>query len=482
MRRVHIEPRPNSSRLVQSQGLVFNQDPAPEHQHEVYWPDDRYYSFTTEEINLLERASRDVFEMLCEAADYLVQNPHIITGKMAIPAHCLRQIVESWDREPAFGSVYSRFDICFGGLDHPDLRLRVPKFYEFNADTPTSLLEGASIQWYWLEQTGHGPDQFNAIEESLVEAWRRNLAEAEKALGHRPKVVHFASMGDCSGEDEVNTEVLAATCAAAGYAVKKIWFDLIAMGSDGRFYDIDGEHIDVIFKLYPWEMMVTGKAGEACFADMENVGKRDEATGEYVGGTIWFEAPYKMLWSNKAVFAILWDLFKDDPRGQWLLPTYLEPEMPAGMTQFARKPIFAREGAGVTLRGGADGGVLSESDAGEYGKEGYVVQELALLPRFPDDRTGKAFFPVLGLWMVDGEPAGMGIREDVDLVTGNCSTFVPHVIEDAEEVNYERKPVPTLEEIEAALSIETYQNKALLGDDKAQGVLPYIDSVVASVA
>ncbi|KAL8397214.1 hypothetical protein RB594_004072 [Gaeumannomyces avenae] len=166
--------------------------------------------------------------------------PHIITGKMAIPAHCLRQIVESWDREPAFGSVYSRFNICFGGLDHPDPRLRVPKFYEFNADTLTSLLEGASIQWYWFEQTGHGPDQFNAIEESLVEAWRRNLAETEKALGHRPKVVHFASMGDCSGEDEVNTKVLAATCAAAGYAVKKTWFDLIAMGSDGRFYDIDG--------------------------------------------------------------------------------------------------------------------------------------------------------------------------------------------------------------------------------------------------
>jgi len=58
---------------------------------------------------------------------------------------------------------------------------------------------------------------------------------------------------------------------------------------------------------------------------------------------------------------------------------------------------------------------------------------------------------------------------------------VPHVIEDA-ELSYERKPVPTLEEIEAALSIETYQNTALLGDDKARGVRPYIDSVVAAVA
>ncbi|KLU81094.1 hypothetical protein MAPG_00189 [Magnaporthiopsis poae ATCC 64411] len=481
MRRVHIEPRPNASRLVQSQGLVHNEDPFPDDQHELYWPEDRYYAFTTEEINLLERASREVFEMLCEAAEHLVDNPHLITERMAIPAFCVRQIVDSWDREPAFGSVYSRFDVCFGGLDHPDPRLRVPKFYEFNADTPTSLLEGSSVQWYWLEQTGHGPDQFNSIEEALVQAWKRNLAEVEKKLGHRPKVIHFASLGDYSGEDEVNTEVLAATCAEAGYAVRRIWVDQIGLGSDGRFYDgTDGEHIDVIFKLYPWETMVMEKFGEACFADMDNVGKRDEETGEYVGGTIWFEAPYKLLWSNKAIFALLWELFKDDPRSQWLLPTYLEPEMPADMKQYARKPIFAREGSGVTLRKD-DGTIISESDADGYGDEGYVVQELALLPRFPDDRTGKIFYPVLGMWMVDGEPVGMGIREDIDPVTSNCSTFVPHVIEDG-KLSYERKPVPTLEEIEAALSIETYQNPALLGDDKARGVLPYIDSVVTAVA
>lgn len=82
--------------------------------------------------------------------------------------------------------------------------------------------------------------------------------------------------------------------------------------------------------------------------------------------------------------------------------------------------------------------------------------------------------------MVDGEPAGMGIREDIDPVASNCSTFVPHVIEGA-ELNYERKLVPTLKEIEAALSIETHQNTALLGEDKTQEALPYTDSVVAAV-
>lgn len=92
--------------------------------------------------------------MLCEVVDYLVEHPDI-TEKMAVPSWCLKAIKESWDREPAFGSVYGRFDVCFGGLDHPDPRLRIPKFYEFNSDTPTTLIEASTIQWLWLEQTGY---------------------------------------------------------------------------------------------------------------------------------------------------------------------------------------------------------------------------------------------------------------------------------------------------------------------------------------
>ncbi|KAI2471380.1 hypothetical protein F4781DRAFT_387477 [Annulohypoxylon bovei var. microspora] len=147
MRRVPVEKRPNATRLVQSQGLVYSKTPVPGDEcSEPYWPDDRYYSFTSEEINLLEKAGQDVFDMCCEATDYLLEHPEIITGKMVIPAFALRQIKESWGHDPAWGSVYGRFDVCFGGLDHPDPRLRVPKFYEFNADTPTSLVEAAFIQ------------------------------------------------------------------------------------------------------------------------------------------------------------------------------------------------------------------------------------------------------------------------------------------------------------------------------------------------
>jgi glutathionylspermidine synthase len=36
---------------------------------------------------------------------------------------------------------------------------------------------------------------------------------------------------------------------------------------------------------------------------------------------------------------------------------------------------------------------------------------------------------VLGAWVVDGEPAGLGIRESDGLITDNLSYFVPHTID-----------------------------------------------------
>jgi len=68
-----------------------------------------------------------------------------------------------------------------------------------------------------------------------------------------------------------------------------------------------------------------------------------------------------------------------------------------------------------------DGKTLAGTE-GDYGHEGFVYQELFDLPDYDGNR------PVLGSWIVDGDPAGMGIRED-GLITGNTARFVPHIFE-----------------------------------------------------
>ncbi|KAI8307234.1 hypothetical protein K4K59_011120 [Colletotrichum sp. SAR11_240] len=127
-------------------------------------------------------------------------------------------------------------------------------------------------------------------------------------------------------------------------------------------------------------------------------------------------------------------------------------EVPSLMTSFARKPIFAREGTDVVLQ--RDGKVMQDASMGDYGAEGYVVQELALLPEF-SAMDGNAYYPVIGLWFIDGDPAGMGIREDHTPITTNTSVFVPHSIEGG-PATYEEQRIPDSEEIEEQMRVAPF--------------------------
>jgi glutathionylspermidine synthase len=62
------------------------------------------------------------------------------------------------------------------------------------------------------------------------------------------------------------------------------------------------------------------------------------------------------------------------------------------------------------------------STVGAYSEGKTIYQGPFDLPDFDEAR------PVIGSWSVDGEPAGIGIRED-GLITGNLSRFVTHIID-----------------------------------------------------
>jgi glutathionylspermidine synthase len=110
--------------------------------------------------------------------------------------------------------------------------------------------------------------------------------------------------------------------------------------------------------------------------------------------------------------------------GQFLLPAYFSDEAPSSWREFVRKPLWGREGANVAIV--RDGEVAVEMP-GRYGTEGFIVQEFMPLPNFPG--VDGPHYPVLGAWVVDGEPAGLGIRESDGLITDNLSYFVPHTID-----------------------------------------------------
>lgn len=370
MRRHACTPRDHWMARVEEIGLTY-------HSHDTgpYWDESACYELSAGEVAVLERAAHDVHRLCLEAAEAVINRGW--WTRLGIPAAAAPTIIRSWERDDF--SVYGRFDFAYAGEQPPQL-------LEYNADTPTALVEAAVAQWFWLRDTHPEADQFNSIHERLIAAWRR-WGGAQ---------IHFCSVRD-NPEDEQTVLYLRDTCAQAGMDARQLFIDDLGWdGRQARFVDLAGEPIQHCFKLYPWEWMW-----------------QEEFAGELARDAVrWIEPPWKMLLSNKGLLPILWELFPDHPN---LLPAFETPEPLGG--RHVRKPKLSREGSNVTW---IEGGVLIEDSPGGYGAEGFVYQAPARLASF------SGHHPVCGVWIVDHEAAGLGIREDTRRITGNLSRFVPH--------------------------------------------------------
>jgi glutathionylspermidine synthase len=91
------------------------------------------------------------------------------------------------------------------------------------------------------------------------------------------------------------------------------------------------------------------------------------------------------------------------------------------MRNYVSKPLLSREGANVTIV--REGNTVVQTGGVYDGPR--IYQALAPDAVFQAE-DNKPRYPVLGVWMVDQECAGMGIRESRTLVTDNLSSFVPH--------------------------------------------------------
>lgn len=381
MKRYNSTPRANWQDIVEEQGLIWHSENG-----DPYWDERAYYEFTLAEIEAVEEASESIYRLLVEAGDRLASERALLT-KFGIPEYCHDAIIDAWRDEPP-SLNYGRFDFGYDGGGPP-------KLFEFNCDTPTSMLETAIVQWEWKEQVFPECDQFNSLHEKLIARWE---AIADRLVGGRAWFTHVA---DVAHEDTITTTYMRDLASQAGLENHAVVIDDIGIDADGRVVDHDNQLITAIFKLYPWEWIV------------------DEAYGRdivrHLPDTFWIEPIWKMMWSNKAILPVLWEMFPGHPN---LLPASFNA---ADMGQdYVIKPMLAREGANIQIV--RQGKVIARS-LGDYREDKAIYQACYALK---DHGQG---YPVIGSWIVDGEAAGMGIRED-GLITGNRARFIPHIIRD----------------------------------------------------
>jgi glutathionylspermidine synthase len=389
VRRLIVDKRPDWERKVTSQGLLYHTAGGI-----PYWDEGACYAFTPGQVDRVERVTAELWEMCLAAAQHVIE--HNRYAELGVPPAAIPLVEASWEAEPP--AVYSRFDFSWDGYDEP-------KLLELNADTPTSLLECAAIQWLWLEDVFPGFDQFNSLEPKLVAKWKELIGG--KYL--YPGAVHFAHDGSVEDRMTVGYMMKVALDAANELGVR---LDAVELRMDQigwnayrrRFEDLSDQPIVNVFKLYPWETMVSQTFGEHL-----------QATSRQMH---WIEPAWKVLLTNKGLLAVLWEMFPGHPN---LPPAYLGDAR--GMRDYARKPCYSREGANVQL---VRGGCVLEKSGGTWGSGTHVYQGLALLPSFDGQH------PVVGSWVVDGDPAGVGIRESGGFITDDVSRFVPHFIDETE--------------------------------------------------
>ncbi len=374
MKRRELTPRPDWRARVEAQGLVFHTAA----QTGVYWGEGTYYEFTATEADTIAAVTRELHAMGVAAVGRVIRDRRY--AELGLDELSIELVERSWYRRTP--SLYGRLDLAFGGDG-------IPKLLEYNADTPTSLLEAAVVQWTWQSECLPQLDQASAIHEQLIARWR----ELRPTLGD---LVHFACVRDV--EDEMTVGYLRDTAQQAG--IETVGLPMESVGWDParrELVDLQGRPIRSMFKLYPWEGLVLDQLAPV-------LPEIDVA---------WLEPAWKMILSNKAILPILWELFPGHPN---LLPASRE----AGRVgdAWVKKPLFGREGANVTI---AAPGIDVTTD-GPYEDRGWVYQAYADLGEHAGMR------PVIGSWLIGDTAAGIGIRETPGHVTNNTARFVPHVV------------------------------------------------------
>jgi len=318
-----------------------------------------------EEIQEYYDASNKLYEMYEKGAEYVIKNN--LFEALDIPVTLIPHIKESWKNERD-NHLYGRFDLS-GGVDDKPIKL-----IEFNADTPTLLLESSVIQAMLLNGLDEAK-QFNNVYEAISLKFQK-LSKSKKGEFTR---FLFSSVEGIE-EERITTQFLQEMATYRGLLTRFEYLENLGFDNEEEFW----------FKLYPWE-------------DMENFESNTK--------TLMLNPSFTLLYQSKGMLAILYELFPDSP---YLLKTSFKPLK----EKYVKKRMFGREGANIDIV--EDGKVLTTTD-GIYDEYKAVYQEYE---NFVRDEEGNYY--QAGVFYSD-EACGLGFRRGEEILD-DMSVFVGHIV------------------------------------------------------
>ncbi|MED0962572.1 glutathionylspermidine synthase family protein [Bacillus paramycoides] len=312
-------------------------------------------------------------------------------------------------------AVISRFDFALT----EDNRI---KMLEFNSDTPTFIVECFQMNGKLCEQLDY--DDPNTNQERLLSSGiTKAVMEAAKGIKN-PNVVFTAHHEHI--EDWNTTMYLSQLCHVEN---KVMSMSELRITGDA-LVDGDGMPIDVLYRqTYPIEDLIEDQ---------------DPETGDLVGvellqlvkeGKLFIINPVSaFLLQPKSIQCLIWGLaeegaFYTREEQQWIteymLPTYLEPNLFLGKDSFVQKPSFGREGDTITIRD-KDTNIMIRNVHQTYKSSLPIFQKYIDLPVvFLETEKGiEKLSYVFGSFLIAGKASSIGIRAG-EKITGNESYYLP---------------------------------------------------------
>ncbi|MEH7495113.1 glutathionylspermidine synthase family protein [Neobacillus niacini] len=315
-------------------------------------------------------------------------------------------------------SVISRFDFA--------LTSSGVKMLEFNADTPTFIVECFKINGEVCSEFDYRNPNENQ-ERLLASGITKAVLESGKA--HESPNVVFTAHRDHM-EDWNTTVYLSQLCNVPNQIMPLSELRI----TDGALLDTDGIPIDVLYRqTYPLEHLLED---------------RDSNTGDLVGIELLqlvkdrklsiVNPVSAFLLQPKSIQCLIWGLAENDgfftkEEQEWIktymLPTYLEADGFSGSASYVQKPSFGREGDTITIWD-THSKVDVQNPFQTYNNELPVYQSYVPLPVFSleTEKGIEELSLVFGSFLIAGKPSSIGIRAG-GKITGNESYYLPVGIE-----------------------------------------------------
>jgi glutathionylspermidine synthase len=379
-----------------------------------------------EHVQALRTASSRLYRLMTRLVTVLQQADDQALLAIGLPALALPYVRVIIPQMPAV--MCGRFEFA--------LTEEGPKLLEFNAETPTFVVELFHVNGQVCADFGLA-DPNPCCQEQLAQAIHSSINAALSWLdlpqGVLPSIV-FSSYADRKEERGTTEFYHRLLCAGESlpYRTSYCGLDELRVTPDGLF-TASGERVDVLYKLYPTEYLIEDKAPDGTpvgLALMDLVCRRRLAI---------INPPAAFLLQNKALVAVLWamhlaqsELFTAEEHlwiEQYLLPTYLDAHAAHEQTLFAGayviKPVYGREGASITIRRGHE--VVEQSQERLYENQVMVYQHYVPLPTttVPTEDGPQQVHLVHNCFIAAGVPSAIGVRASRKLIFDDNAYFLP---------------------------------------------------------